>query len=112
MSQSSDSNSSVVFVAEQYKLKVQVHPEPQNTFTIPETPIFQLQDLQLQLQIQPPLGVNNNLTLQSSLKQVFITLQVSQKVLEYNINHVQYYLGKKSQLPVPVPHTSNCEQKT
>ena len=39
MSQSSDSNSSVVFVAEQYKIKVQVHPNPQDnpTYTIPET---------------------------------------------------------------------------
>ena len=39
MSQSSDSNSSVVFVAEQYKTKAQVHPEPNNnpTFTVPET---------------------------------------------------------------------------
>ena len=39
MSQSSDSNSSVVFVAEQYKTKAQVHPEPPKnpTFSIPET---------------------------------------------------------------------------
>ena len=39
MSQSSDSNGSVVFVAEQQKIKAQVHPEPPNnpTFTIPET---------------------------------------------------------------------------
>ena len=39
MSQSSDSNASVVFVAEQKKIKAQVHPEPPNnpTFTIPET---------------------------------------------------------------------------
>ena len=39
MSQSSDSNASVVFVGEQHKIKAQVHPEPPNnpTFTIPET---------------------------------------------------------------------------
>ena len=39
MSQSSDSNASVVFVAEQQKIEAQVHPEPpQNpTFSIPET---------------------------------------------------------------------------